>query len=638
MGASDAILSPKAAAVVATAAAGAATVAAIANQVSKPTSGAQVASTIGSTISAPAFINRATFGATDDAVARFQQMGLSAWFAAQVQAAPTPGGAAGFWSSTPNFHLQWIMRRQADFAAAYQTAVAAAGAGSVAASNIHQQPLKSTQFQESFWARAVLGDDQLRHRMALALSEIFVVSFESSTMTPRIAASWFDMLSANAFGRYVDLLKAVTLHPAMGLYLNITGNQQADTDPTRHPDQNYAREVLQLMSVGLVSLNADGSTQVDVTGASPPPFSYPDIVALANVFTGWGWYAKTPTATSFSRQPANGTDLTSPDVQTLIPYPIYHSQLSKTVIGAIIPAYTGPAPTTSAGLAALGAYQTQSLTTALNVISAQPNVAPFIGRRLIQRFVTSNPSAAYVGRVAAAFTGDPSKPDTYGNLLTTLTAVLTDPEAQSVAVASGNTFGKLREPVVRMTHWLRACEATSKPTTTAPSGNFTQFTDFISADELDQAPLEALSVFNFWTPDYIPPGTNIAKAGLVAPEFQAVDVLTVASYANLMISVVQNMGWPGGDVTVTYAKEIAALAPPGTSSADNNQALIDRINFLFFGGSMSTVLSARLMRVLASTVATVKAPTPAQESAVQFDKVKNAFIIALTSPEYIVQR
>ncbi len=638
MATSGAVAGPKAVVGLGAVVAGAAAVATVAKKIAASSSTSNAATAQAPTISAAAFINRATFGATDTSVATYESLGTHRWIAAQVQAGPTPSSVSGFWSSTPNFHLQWIVRRQADFSAAYQIALAAAGSAG-AASDIHLKAVKSPQFQESFWARAVLGDDQLRHRMALALSEIFVVSFESSTISARIAASWYDMLSANAFGSYFDLLKAVTLHPAMGLFLNITGSQQADNDPTRHADQNYAREVLQLMSVGLVSLNADGSPKLDTTGAAaPPPFGFPDIAALANVFTGWGWYAVKPTAGTFSRQPANGTDLTSPDVQNLISYPLYHSQLAKTFLGTTIAAYGGPSPTTPAGAAALSAYQSQSLDTALQTISAQPNVAPFIGRRLIQRFVTSNPSAAYIGRVAAAFVGNPYQPSTYGDLLATLTAVLTDPEAKSATVAAGNTFGKLREPTIRMTHWLRACEATSQPTTSAPLGDFTQFSDFGSPDLLDQAPLEALSVFNFWTPDYVPPGTNIAQAGLVAPEFQAVDVLTVASYANLMIDVAQNMGWPKGAVTVTYAKEVAALTPPGATGADNNQALIDRINFLFFGGTMSSGLSARLLRVLNATVSRARTPTAAQKSAVQFDKVKNAFIIALTSPEYIVQR
>lgn len=617
---------------------GAAAVATAVTQATSPSTLVAGQAGVTGQISAPTFLNRATFGANDASVAALQQSGIPAWINAQTNAAPTPGGALGYWASTPHFHLNWIIRRKADFAADYQAALKAAAGDPVALAKVRLRQADKTQFAESFWARATLGDDQLRHRMALALSEIFVVSFASTTITPRIAASWYDMLSARAFGSYFDVLKAVTLHPAMGIYLNIIGNAQADNDPTRHPDENYAREIMQLMSIGLNQLNFDGSLKRDSAGAPIPTYTHDDIAGLAKVFTGWGWYAATPTANTFSRQPSDGADLAAPDVQNLIAYPTYHSQLQKTFLGATIAAYTGAQPTTKAGAAALVDYQTKSLNTALQVIATHPNVAPFIARHLIQRFVTSNPSAAYITRVATAFKGDANHPETYGDLLATLKAVLTDTEALSLTSSKANTFGKLREPVIRMTHWLRACEATSKAATTSPTGNFTQFTDFGDPSQLAQAPLEALSVFNFWAPDYVPPGTNIAKAGLVAPEFQAVDVLTVASYANLMISVVQNKGWPGGDVTVTYAKELAALSPPGTTTADNNAALIARLNFLFLGGTMSTVLSDRLTRVLASTQSSAKTPTSAQKLAVQVDKVRNALIVLLTSPEYVVQR
>lgn len=586
---------------------------------------------------AAVFLNRATFGATDASIASLAASDMNTWIGEQAAAAPTPGGASGFWATTPSFHLDWVMRRASDFAAAYAAAVAAAGPNPT--TKVSRQQVKNAQFQESFWARAVLGDDQLRHRMTLALSEVFVVSFVSSTITPRIAASWYDMLSAHALGNYRDLLKAVTLHPAMGLYLNIIGNMQADNDPSRHPDENYAREVMQLMSIGLSQLAADGTVQTDATGAPIATFTHNDIAGLANVFTGWSWSAKVPTATTFTKQPADGTDATSPDIQNLITYPSDHSQLSKTFLGTTLPAYGGAQPTTAAGTAALSAYQTQELDAAMGVIFNHPNVGPFVGRRLIQRFVTSNPSSAYVGRVAAAFNNDPANPGTRGDLLATLTAVLTDPEAldQAASLAS-TTSGKLREPVVRMAHWLRACAATSTPTTTAPNGNFTQFADFGDPGELAQAPLEAPTVFNFFDPNFTLPGSTIAAAGLVAPEFQAVDALTVASYANLMAQVVENKGWPGGDVTVTYANEIAALTPATAGAADLDQALIDRLNLLYFAGTMSSTMSARLTRVLSSTASTARAPTAAQIAQVRLDKVRSALIIALTSPEYLVQR
>lgn len=624
-------------AVAATAAVGAALAAAAV--IAPKLGGALSGATPDARTTAAAFLNRATFGANDASVQALAATTNDVWFQTQATAAPTPGGAPGYWATTPSFHLDWVMRRQADFDAAYKTALAAAGSDPAAQKKVNHRRVDRTQFQESFWARAVTGDDQLRHRMALALSEIFVVSLQASTITPRIAASWYDMLSARAFGNYQDLLKAVTLHPAMGIYLNIIGSTQADKDPSRHPDENYAREIMQLMSIGQVALAPDGSIKTDASGAPIPTYSHNDIAGLAKVFTGWGWYAKTPNQGTFARQPGGGADAAAADVQNLIAYPANHSQLSKQFLGADIAAYTGAPPTTQAGANALRTYQTQSLDAALGVIAAHPNVGPFIGRRLIQRFVTSNPSPAYVKRVAAVFNGDPKVPGSRGDLLATLKAVLTDPEAldQSASLASP-TSGKLREPVMRMAHWLRACEAVSKPTATAPGGNFVQFTDFVDPTQLGQAPLEAPSVFNFWDPDFTPTGSTISKAGLVAPEFQGVDVLTVASYANLMAQIIQQRGWPGGDVTVTYAKEMATLPPDAPGGADLDQNLINRINLLFFGGTMSPTLSGRLVRVLANTKSTAKAPTAAQIAAVRLDKVRNALILTMTAPEYLVQR
>ncbi|HXA39043.1 MAG TPA: DUF1800 family protein [Phenylobacterium sp.] len=587
---------------------------------------------------AAAFLNRATFGAGDASVAALATSGTDAWFKAQATAAPTAGGAPGYWSATPSFHLNWIIRRTADFQADYKAAIAAAAAAAAPGTTpakVNLRKVTNLQFQESFWARAVTGDDQLRHRMTLALSEIMVVSFAGSTITPRIGASWYDMLSAHAFGNYLDLMKAITLHPAMGIYLNIIGNQQADNDPSREPDENYAREIMQLMSIGLYRLNPDGTAKTDASGAPVPTYAHADIAGLAATFTGWGWYNAKPTAATFAKQPGDGTDASSPDVQPLIGYPVYHSQLSKTFLGMTIPAYAGASPTTAAGASALAAYQLQGLNTALNTIFNHPNVGPFIGYRLIQRLVTSNPSPAYVGRVAAAFNGVAT--GVRGDLLATLKAVLTDAEALNLTPSASPTAGKLKEPVIRMSHWLRASNATSTMAASTPGGNFNQYQDFVAPTALAQAPLEAPSVFNFWAPDYTPQGSSIAKAGLVVPEFQAVDVLTVAGYANTMIQVIQNKGWPGNDVVTTYAQEIAALTPANASDPDTNQTLIDRLNLLYFGGQMSSTMSARLSRVLTGTVSTAKAPTAAQRAQVRLDKVRNALILVLTSPEYLVQ-
>ncbi|THD56541.1 DUF1800 family protein [Phenylobacterium sp.] len=587
---------------------------------------------------AAAFLNRATFGASDASVAALATGGTDTWFKTQAAAAPTPGGTPGYWAATPSFHLDWIIRRTADFKADYQAAVAAAAAAAAPGTTpakVNLKKVTSLQFQESFWARAVTGDDQLRHRMVLALSEIMVVSFSGSTITPRIGASWYDMLSAHAFGNYLDLMHAVTLHPAMGIYLNIIGNQQADNDPSREPDENYAREIMQLMSIGLYQLNPDGTAKTDASGAPIPTYAHADIADLAKALTGWGWYSANPTAKTFYTQPGDGTDASSPDVQPLIAYPTDHSQLAKTYLGQTSPAYAGPSPTTAGGMAALKAYQIQDLNTALSTIFNHPNVGPFIGYRLIQRFVTSNPSPAYVSRVAAVFNGTAA--NARGDLFATLKAVLTDAEALNLTPSTSPTAGKLKEPVLRMSHWLRVSAATSTAAASTPGGNFSQYEDFVSPTALAQAPLEASSVFNFWAPDYTPQGSAIAAAGLVAPEFQAADVLTVAGYANTILQVIQNKGWPGGDVVTTYAQEIAALTPANAADPDTNQTLIDRLNLYYFGGQMSSTVSARLGRVLTGTASAARAPTAAQRAQVRLDKARNALMIVLTSPEYLVQ-
>jgi uncharacterized protein (DUF1800 family) len=618
------------------AAAGAAAVAV--SNLASTLGGAATGSAPGDSKQSATFLNRATFGATDAAINDMATSGTDGWFQTQLNAAPTAGGSPGFWDTTANFHLTWITRRTADFLADFKAATAAAAAAAAPGNTpakVNLRKVTSQQFQESFWARAVNGDDQLRHRMTLALSEIMVVSFAGSTITPRIGASWYDMLSARAFGNYLDLMKAVTLHPAMGIYLNIIGNQQSDNDPTREPDENYAREIMQLMSIGLYQLNSDGSPKTDASGAPMPTYAHADIAALAQALTGWGWYSAKPTATTFYTQPGNGADASSPDVQPLIPYPASHSQLAKTYLGQTSPAYAGPSPTTAAGLAALKAYQLQDLDTALKTIFNHPNVGPFIGYRLIQRFVTSNPSPAYVGRVAGAFNGVST--GVRGDLFATLKAVLTDTEALNLATSSSTTTGKLKEPVIRMTHWLRASGANSTAASSIPGGNFNQYQDFSAPAALAQAPLQAPSVFNFWAPDYTPQGSSLAKAGLVVPESQAVDVLTVGGYANTMIQVIENKGWPGNDVVTTYAQEIAALTPTNPTDPDTNQTLIDRLNLIYFGGQMSSTMSARLGRVLTSTVSTAKTPTTAQRTQVRLDKVRNALIIVLTSPEYLVQ-
>lgn len=545
------------------------------------------------------FLIQATFGPTDSSIAALTSGGYDAWFQAQENAAS-------------HSHLDWVTRRDAE--------IRIAATGKTFPSVL--------QFQESFWAAAVTGEDQLRQRMAFALSQIFVVSFQEATIKPRIGAAYYDMLTQHAFGNYFDLLKAVTLSPAMGYYLNIVRSKEADHDPSRHPDENYAREIMQLMSIGLVMLNPDGTPKLDASGKAIPTYGQDDIAGLAKVFTGWNWHANNPTFMFFRAMEPGA------DVLPLIAYPQFHSKLSKTFLGATLPAYSG------AGALGDGVnYQTAELDSALKVIFKHPNVGPFIGRRLIQRFVTSNPSPGYVRRVAATF--DDNGRGVRGDLFATLRAVLMDDEARGTG-GSGNPevrravtdphYGKLREPVIRLANWLRAFRAASR------SGNFLQPGDLNQPGKFNQAPLMSATVFNFWTPAYAPPGSRVAGKGLVAPEFQAVDALTSASYINQMLAIIQAGTWDpkARDVVTTYAAELALA--PSPSALIPARALTDRMDLLLCGGQMSLALRGRIMGVLNTTLPAKASPSPEEVAAVNLDRVRNAVSLTMVSTDYLIQR
>ena len=298
------------------------------------------------------------------------------------------------------------------------------------------------QFYESFWKQAATAPDQLRQRVKLALSEIFVISLADSHIDTRGAASYYDVLGANAFGNYRTLLEQVALHPMMGTYLSWIANQKADPTTGRHPDQNFARESMQLMSIGLYQLNTDGTQVLNSLGQPIATYSTSDIAGLADVFTGYSWYSPKPTNnTTF-----NGK-IKDPDasVTSMIPYPTFHATNAKSFLGTTIAASATADP---AGDLKIG----------LDTLFNHPNVGPFISRQLIQRLVTSNPTPAYVGRVAAVFNNNGQ--GVRGDLGAVVKAVLLDPEARNTAAALADpNYGKLREPVVRMANWMRASGA-----------------------------------------------------------------------------------------------------------------------------------------------------------------------------------
>lgn len=523
-------------------------------------------------------LTQATFGVTEPEISTVQNQGYAGWINAQI-ALPLP----------TRTHLQHI-----------NTRVAEQGAASV------------NQFYESWWRQASTEPDQLRQRVAFALSQIFVISLVDPNVDVPGAASYYDMLNRNAFGNFRTLLEDVTLHPMMGRYLTYLANQREDANGTRTPDENYAREVMQLMTIGLQELNADGSLRLNASGQPISTYTPADIAGLAKVFTGLSWYHPTPTNTTFF----GGNADPQRSVRPMIFYPQYHSISQKAFLGVTIPATTTP---DVAG----------DLRIALDRLHAHENVGPFISRRLIQQLVTSNPSAAYIGRVSAVFNNNGS--GVRGDLGAVVRAILTDAEARDMASVGSASFGKLREPVIRVTNWMRTFGATSQ------TGNWL-ITSTSANTSLGQSPLASPSVFNFWRPGFVPPSaTELGSRSLLAPEVQIVDEVTTASWVNQIQTWVDaGIGstppaGSGRDVRVAYTAEIAL--------ADNAVALVERMNLLLFYGQMTQPTKDRIFGAVSSVV--IPAATgsnQAQIDTARLNRAKTAVFFSLISPEYLTQR
>jgi uncharacterized protein (DUF1800 family) len=515
-------------------------------------------------------LTQATFGPTDADIAALTASGFSAWVDQQM--AMPPSGS----------HQRFVESRLAALRAANPNAT-----------------LGANEFYQSFWTQAVTAPDQLRQRVKFALSQIFVISLADVTSDIRGAASYYDMLGANAFGNYRQLLEAVALHQQMGANLTYLANEKESG--TRSPDENFAREIMQLMSIGLVQLNTDGSIKTDATGQPLPTYSSSDIAGLAKVFTGISWYSPTPSDATF-RGPSRDPDGT---VTPMIFYPAFHSTSQKAFLGAVI------GPSTTPDVAG-------DLKFALDTVFNHPNVGPFIGERLIQQLVTSNPSPAYISRVAAAFNNNGA--GVRGDMRAVIRAILLDPEARDMAQIKSASFGKLREPMIRLSNWMRAFNATSATGTWAVNST-------AGNTSLSQAPLTANSVFNFWRPGFVPPGpTQLGSRALRAPEFQVVDEVSVAGYVNTIYGAIDVGIGAGNDVRSAYVSEAAI--------ADNVTALIDRLDRLLLYGQMSPALRASLT---ATVGAIPVSGTSAQMDAARLNRAKLAILMVMVSPDYVMQ-
>lgn len=459
--------------------------------------------------------------------------------------------------------------------------------------------------------------DPLRQRVAFALSEILVVSDrpEQLATEPVGMANYYDLMIRHAFGNYRDLLYDVATHPVMGIYLSHLGNQKADPVRKIYPDENFAREIMQLFSIGLWQLNPDGTRKLDAQGQPIPTYDNRDITELARVFTGFTF----GTNANFSLYPR---DFTVP----MKCWDAFHDTGAKTLLGGLrLPARpASPGNTGTAGLADVNA--------AVSNLFAHPNVGPFIGRQLIQRLVTSNPSTGYVARVAAAFADNGL--GTRGDMKAVVKAILLDPEARDPGMLQSPTWGKLREPFLRVVNFAHAFNAAS----TSGYYPLDQFT-------LDhgQDPLNAPSVFNFFLPAHSPPGP-ITQLGLVAPEFQIINASSAITGPNYFWDDAilgglhtQGAGNPNYAVRANITNELAMVVPAAQIQADvpagpalDPDALIRRLDLVLTGG----MLSPPQFQIVREAVLRINPPTWQWHR----ERLRLAIYLIVTSPDFNVLR
>ncbi|MEP6900559.1 MAG: DUF1800 family protein [Actinomycetota bacterium] len=538
------------------------------------------------------FLEQATFGPTVDLDNRVRRIGLRTWLAEQF-AAPYPSATNPY----PNVPLK-------------PTNVPGDCNGSVNPNSIPPDPpdVPVTCFRDTysmylpqtwFYKEALYGDSQLHHRVAWALSQIWVIS-GVDTQQSSWMITYHQQISKNAFGNWRSLMQDMTLNPGMGNYLNMLGSTKTN------PNENYPREVLQLFNVGLFMLNQDGTRQLDAQNNPIPTYDQTTITNFTKVFTGWrdcNVQATCPNLIPGSpdyKDPmllvGSNHDLTA---KTLLSYPG-----STTTNIAACTGCTGTAITT---------YANNSLNQALDNIYNHPNLAPFVSKYLIQQLVTSDPTPAYVGRISAVFNANRTSPT---QLKEVVKAILLDPEARG-NVKTAPTYGKLREPVQLMTNLFRQVGVTSADGLSQSDGDVNRF-----PSGLAQNVFNSPTVFNFYPPTYIVPGTT-----LLGPEFAIFNTGTAIGRANFGNSTVFgqiNVSLPNTpNGTKVNFTELQALAAADTTS---NQ-LLDVLNTRMMHGTMSAQMRSQIM----TAVNAVASSDPAT-------RAKTAVYLIVTSSQYQVQR
>jgi uncharacterized protein (DUF1800 family) len=489
-------------------------------------------------VAAARLLDQATWGPTPAAIAELQQMGITEWLNRQVQASP---------SDLPD-----------------QPILNAAGT-----TNGNLAPVQAAFFQNTLH-----GEDQLRQRVAFALSQIWVVSATSGVSSAYAYPPYWRIFRDYAFGNYKDLIRAVTLNPAMGRYLDMADNLKGNAAKGTSANENYARELMQLFTLGLSQLNPDGSVVVDQNNNPVPTYSQAVVTNMAKVVTGWT-YPPTPGITSKSLNPLYYYG-------AMVAAEVNHDTSAKVIFNNI----TIPA----------GQTAEQDLESLLNALMENSTMAPFICQQLIQHLVTSNPSPQYVQRVSSVFTNDGT--GVAGNLRAVITAILTDPEARAgddPNVAVNSNFGHMREPVLFMANLLRGLNGTLGPSSAI----------YNNASAMGEQLFYAPSVFSYFSPQYR------TGQGLLGPEFQIYTTQTAADRADIVSTLLYG----------ALDKSTKVNLAPFASQAEEVGPLLSYISSIFLHGSMSAALTQ------AATDAYNAATTP-------LSKAQAALYVVLTSGDY----
>lgn len=537
------------------------------------------------------FLQHAQFSSSETEIAAVRSQGASAWLDGQMSLSSSTGG----WD--------WLMQR---------------GYGVIDKNKFYEMEFQSNYMA---WYQIMAAPDGVRRRMALALSEFFVVGgagVATISWSQFAMGAYWDVLCKNAFGNFRTLLEDVTLNIAMGEFLNTLGNQKEDPNTGRLPDENYSREVMQLFTIGLLQLNLDGTPKLASNGQPLESFTQSDVSNLARVFTGYEsdnseGYSQSAVAPTYTLRNVGYTR------RPMVLNPDRHSTLRAEFLGTVVPA---------------GTEGKAALKMALDTLFNHPNVGPFFGRQMIQRLVCSDPSPSYVARVATVFNNNGK--GVRGDLAAVFKAILLDTEATNPAGLTSTTFGKLREPMVRTAQWARTFNAKSlKGTWKIGNPNYS------AVDALGQSPLQAPSVFNFFRPGYVPPSTAMATTKSTAPEFQLVNESTTASYINYLQNFLYNGMWvrapelitspenstptDGPDIVPDYSAELALVGDPSR--------LINRLNLLLCAGQLSKETVTMMVNALSSDQTNTYSPENSKRS-----YVAKAIMFVMCCSEYLVQK